>query len=101
MLVRYNIHLTIQVEGTVYVIGSGDCGQLGLGEDVTEKTRPGPVHLPDGETVCRLPFIYAYGLRMCTSISLQLCLVGIPCLCRWDAHSLCLVFGDCLFVGRK
>jgi regulator of chromosome condensation len=35
----------------VYVVGQGDCGQLGLGEDVTEKLRPGPVHLPDGEKV--------------------------------------------------
>jgi hypothetical protein len=33
------------------VIGYGDCGQLGLGEEVTEKMRPGPVHLPNGEKV--------------------------------------------------
>jgi hypothetical protein len=51
----------LQVEGTVYVIGTGDCGQLGLGEEVTEKMRPGPVHLPDGETVriCSLMFAEA------------------------------------------
>ena len=29
--------------GDVFVVGSGDYGQLGLGEDVTEKFRPGPL----------------------------------------------------------
>jgi alpha-tubulin suppressor-like RCC1 family protein len=42
----------MQVNGTVYVLGSGDCGQLGLGEDVSEKLRPGPVYLPDDSKVC-------------------------------------------------
>jgi regulator of chromosome condensation len=27
--------------GEVFVVGSGDCGQLGLGPDVTSKGRPG------------------------------------------------------------
>lgn len=27
--------------GDVFVVGSGDCGQLGLGPDVFEKERPG------------------------------------------------------------
>jgi regulator of chromosome condensation len=26
--------------GDVFVVGSGDCGQLGLGQDVLEKERP-------------------------------------------------------------
>ena len=38
--------------GYCYVIGTGDCGQLGLGEDVTEKLRPGVVPLPDADQVC-------------------------------------------------
>lgn len=46
-----NHAVSLQVDGTVYVIGTGDCGQLGLGEEVTEKMRPGPVHLPDGDKV--------------------------------------------------
>ena len=27
----------------MFVFGDGDCGQLGLGEEVTERTRPFPV----------------------------------------------------------
>jgi hypothetical protein len=42
----------LQAGGTIYVVGSGDCGQLGLGEDVSEKLRPGPVDLPDSSKVC-------------------------------------------------
>lgn len=44
----------LQAVGTVYVIGSGDCGQLGLGEDVPERLRPGAVPLPDDKKVRRL-----------------------------------------------
>ena len=32
-----------QVAGEVFVFGDGDCGQLGLGEEVTERLRPFPV----------------------------------------------------------
>eukprot|EP00193_Tetraselmis_chui_P008055 CAMPEP_0177758854 /NCGR_PEP_ID=MMETSP0491_2-20121128/4413_1 /TAXON_ID=63592 /ORGANISM="Tetraselmis chuii, Strain PLY429" /LENGTH=376 /DNA_ID=CAMNT_0019274629 /DNA_START=108 /DNA_END=1235 /DNA_ORIENTATION=+ len=39
------------VPGTIFVLGDADCGQLGLGEDVTEKLRPGPVQLPYGKKV--------------------------------------------------
>jgi regulator of chromosome condensation len=31
----------------MYVFGDGDCGQLGLGEDVTERLRPFPVNVDD------------------------------------------------------
>ena len=31
----------------MYMIGNGDCGQLGMGEDVTDKLRPGILKLPD------------------------------------------------------
>jgi hypothetical protein len=33
----------LQVAGEVFVFGDGDCGQLGLGEEVTERLRPFPV----------------------------------------------------------
>lgn len=37
-----------QVAGSIFVMGDADCGQLGLGEDITEKLRPGPLRL-EGE----------------------------------------------------
>ena len=33
----------LQTPGQVFVFGDGDCGQLGLGEDVTERLRPWPI----------------------------------------------------------
>ncbi|KAJ2600790.1 hypothetical protein H4R99_003213 [Coemansia sp. RSA 1722] len=38
------------VSGTVFVFGNGDCGQLGLGEDMVERKKPFPVAL-DGESI--------------------------------------------------
>lgn len=35
----------MQVGAKVFVHGTGDCGQLGLGEDVTERRRPFPVDM--------------------------------------------------------
>ncbi|KAI8105517.1 hypothetical protein M9434_000102 [Picochlorum sp. BPE23] len=35
----------LKEKGTIFVFGDGDCGQLGLGEDVTEKLRPFPLDL--------------------------------------------------------
>lgn len=35
----------MQVAGDIYVFGDGDCGQLGLGEDVTERLRPYPLQI--------------------------------------------------------
>lgn len=32
----------LQVSGDLFVIGDGDCGQFGLGEDVMEAPRPAP-----------------------------------------------------------
>ena len=32
-----------QVAGNVMTFGQGDCGQLGLGEDMTERKKPYPV----------------------------------------------------------
>mmetsp|Transcript_34102 Transcript_34102/g.85402 ORF Transcript_34102/g.85402 Transcript_34102/m.85402 type:complete len:469 (-) Transcript_34102:211-1617(-) len=37
-----------KVAGSIFVMGDADCGQLGLGEDITEKLRPGPLRL-EGE----------------------------------------------------
>lgn len=39
-----------QVPAQLFVFGDGDCGQLGLGEDVTERLRPFPVDV-DGKKV--------------------------------------------------
>lgn len=45
--------LTVQLEapkvegGVVLTVGMGDIGQLGLGPDVEERTRPGVVNLPE------------------------------------------------------
>ena len=39
-----------QVPGEVFVFGDGDCGQLGLGEEVTERLRPFPLSV-DGKKV--------------------------------------------------
>ncbi|KAI3438963.1 hypothetical protein D9Q98_001377 [Chlorella vulgaris] len=41
------------VPGEVFVFGDGDCGQLGLGEDVTERLRPCPVSV-DGKQVLQI-----------------------------------------------
>lgn len=38
---------SVQEAGKLFVWGDGDCGQLGLGEDVTERMRPFPVSLDD------------------------------------------------------
>jgi regulator of chromosome condensation len=40
---KSKIHLDCKYQtiGQVFVVGSGDCGQLGLGTDVFEKERPG------------------------------------------------------------
>lgn len=37
----------MQVSGDIFVMGDGDCGQLGRGEDVTEALRPAPAPIPD------------------------------------------------------
>ena len=41
----------LQVPGDLFVIGDGDCGQFGLGEDVVEATRPVPT-VAGGQKVC-------------------------------------------------
>ena len=44
--------LCIQVPGKVWLFGDGDCGQLGFGEDITERLRPAPLMIDD-KKVCR------------------------------------------------
>lgn len=44
-----------QVAGEVFVFGDGDCGQLGLGEEVTERLRPFPVSVDGKKVGSRLP----------------------------------------------
>ena len=87
----------------MYMIGNGDCGQLGMGEDVTDKLRPGILELPD-EKQARAHFLDCrYGrcgnaLRLqvstlpvrcaqCTAVLKSLaCSAGIGCCSRWYAH---------------
>lgn len=52
--IHANTKAGLQGKGIVYVVGTGDCGQLGLGENVPEKLRPGIVELPNDETVSSL-----------------------------------------------
>ncbi|KDD73507.1 hypothetical protein H632_c2107p0, partial [Helicosporidium sp. ATCC 50920] len=40
-----------QIAGQIFVFGDGDCGQLGLGEDVTEKLRPAPLSVGSNKVV--------------------------------------------------
>ena len=42
----------VQVPGDVFMLGTGDCGQFGLGEDVTEALRPNPSPLPGKKVSC-------------------------------------------------
>ncbi|KAJ1812394.1 hypothetical protein LPJ56_005515, partial [Coemansia sp. RSA 2599] len=39
------------VPGTVFVFGNGDCGQLGLGEDMVERKKPFPITALDAEKI--------------------------------------------------
>lgn len=47
LLIKYALH---QVPADLFVIGDGDCGQFGLGEDVVEAPRPLPT-IPGGQQV--------------------------------------------------
>ena len=50
------IHLPhLQVPGDLFVVGDGDCGQFGLGEDVVEAPRPVPT-VAGGQKVCPVVF---------------------------------------------
>ena len=42
----------LTVEGCVLTLGEGDTGQLGLGPDVLERTKPGKVGVPDMVQIC-------------------------------------------------
>ena len=42
---------SVQVAGEMFLFGDGDCGQLGMGEEVTERLRPFPLSLPGGKKV--------------------------------------------------
>lgn len=43
----------MQVPCDMFVFGDGDCGQLGLGEDITERLRPYPINV-DGKRILQL-----------------------------------------------
>lgn len=44
----------------MFVVGSGDCGQLGLGQDVLEKERPAMLHYFNDKHIVA---VYAGGLH--------------------------------------
>ena len=49
---QQSYHLSLlQVPGDLFVVGDGDCGQFGLGEDVVEAPRPVPT-VAGGQKVC-------------------------------------------------
>jgi hypothetical protein len=68
-----------QVPGTIFVLGDADCGQLGLGEDVTEKLRPGPVQLPYGKKVRRNCCLFP---PLCPTVSLVFTVNGLSACCQ-------------------
>ncbi|PSC70525.1 fructose bisphosphate aldolase [Micractinium conductrix] len=43
-----------KVAGEMFLFGDGDCGQLGMGEEVTERLRPFPLSLPGGKKVLQV-----------------------------------------------
>ena len=43
----------MQVSGDIFVLGDGDCGQLGRGEDATEALRPAPSPVSDKKVLSR------------------------------------------------
>lgn len=65
----------MQVPGDVFVFGDGDCGQLGLGEEVTERLRPFPLSVENkkvGRDWGGLPFEGSNGFPLCPSICKRL-----------------------------
>jgi regulator of chromosome condensation len=57
---RIKLSLPGAATGDVFVVGSGDCGQLGLGEDVLEKLKPSLLpYFADKQIVA----VYAGGLH--------------------------------------
>lgn len=49
------VHPNAQIAGEVFLFGDGDCGQLGMGEEVTERLRPFPLSIDGGKKVCTGP----------------------------------------------
>ena len=48
----------MQEAGEVYVIGAGDCGQLGVGEDDVEALRARLSSVASGKKVCKDNLLY-------------------------------------------
>ena len=49
-----NLALSSTSVGHVFVVGSGDCAQLGLGPDVFEKERPAKIGYFDDREICKV-----------------------------------------------
>ncbi|KAL4446354.1 hypothetical protein ABPG77_003161 [Micractinium sp. CCAP 211/92] len=43
-----------KIAGEVFLFGDGDCGQLGMGEEVTERLRPFPLSIDGGKKVLQI-----------------------------------------------
>ena len=41
----------MQTEGSIFIFGDGDCGQLGFGEEITERLRPAPLEIEGKKVV--------------------------------------------------
>ena len=76
----------LQEAGEVFVIGTADCGQLGLGEDVTEVLRARLSSIASGQKV-RMPSsiqIRAHVIAEMTSVSI--CQCHVAALARGPVH---------------
>ena len=63
----------MQTPGQLFMFGDGDCGQLGLGEDVTERLRPFPVDV-EGAQVC----LVGSGMSLTYGVMLHLAQLATP-----------------------
>ena len=70
-LVHHQSHGT--ETGHVLVLGQGDVGQLGLGEDILERKKPAPVSLPED-----IVQVAAGGMH-------TVCVSASGCVCKHDS----------------
>lgn len=66
----------LQVPGRLFLFGDGDCGQLGMGEEVTERLRPFPLDMAGGKKVRRWTTRREHLFCACPCIQLHLACTG-------------------------
>ena len=75
--------------GDLFVIGDGDCGQFGLGEDVVEATRPVPT-VAGGQKVCTNFFCCFSCFQACNSEGLYVATLQTLQVAAGGMHSVAL-----------